>query len=74
MAWPGAKYETNLNKNVGLHKTRGATGFWSQNTKSSVNDVLKPGNEKAPFYKKKNGKFGWESDLRFEYNNNIIVE
>ena len=40
-----------FSKNVGFHKIRRAAGFWSQNAKSSVNDFLKPGNEKCFFMK-----------------------
>ena len=51
MAWPGVKYETKFfSKNVCLHRIRTAASFSSQNTKSSVNDFLKPGNEKGFFY------------------------
>ena len=50
VAWPGVKYETFFSKNVCLHKIRTAAGFWSQNTKSSVNDFLKPGDGKVFFH------------------------
>ena len=39
-----------FSKNVCLHKIRTAAGFWSQNTKSSVNVFWKPGNEKVFFH------------------------
>ena len=46
--WRKGKFEIGFLP-VGFHKIRRATGFWSRNTKSSVNNIYMDANEKVGF-------------------------